>query len=218
MADVIAMVRAEREDLARLLAELTPDQWDHPTLCSRWRVRDVAAHVISYDDLSFPRAVKRRLIDARGSMDRFNAICIDDYANLTNAELAERIRGRTQPRGYMAAFDGTIGLLDAMIHQQDIRRPLRLARTIPHERLRAALQRSLYVPMLCAAWRGRGLRLIATDADWTHGRGAEVRAPGEALLMSLAGRHVAQDALSGPGAHVLLRRLSGAGHGIGPRS
>src|SRR4051794_35589568 len=98
------MVRAEREDLAHLLAELTPDQWDHPTLCSGWRVRDVAAHVISYDDLSFPRAVKRRLVDARGRMDRFNAICIDDYANLTNAELAERIRDRAQPRGYMAAF------------------------------------------------------------------------------------------------------------------
>ena len=31
---------------------LTPEQWDAPTLCTRWRVRDVVAHVISYDELS----------------------------------------------------------------------------------------------------------------------------------------------------------------------
>jgi hypothetical protein len=29
----LAMVQAERNDLAELLAELTPDQWNHHTLC-----------------------------------------------------------------------------------------------------------------------------------------------------------------------------------------
>jgi uncharacterized protein (TIGR03083 family) len=206
------MVCRERQDLARLLAGLTPDQWVHPTLCSRWRVRDLAAHIISYDNLSFAQIAKRRLVDARGSMDRFNAIAIDDYAGLTTAELVDLIGQRAQPRGYMAAFGGTIGLLDAMIHQQDIRRPLGIARVIPPERLRAALQRALYVPLLCGAWRGRGLQLIATDADWRHGRGAAVRAPGEALLMSLAGRPAAFGELSGPGAPALLDRL-GVGRG-----
>ncbi|MGE2714416.1 hypothetical protein ACQI4L_10195 [Mycolicibacterium litorale] len=121
--------------------------------------------------------------------------------------MVDLIRQRAQPRGYMAAFGGTIGLLDAMIHQQDIRRPLGIARIIPPERLRTALQRSLYVPILCSAWRGRRLRLIATDVDWTHGSGPEVRAPGEALLMSLAGRPSVFGELSGPGAPTLLDRL-----------
>jgi len=94
-----------------------------------------------------------------------------------------------------------------MIHQQDIRRPLGRNRTIPAERLRSALQRSLYVPILKTAWRSRGLRLIATDVDWTHGSGPEVRAPGEALLMSLAGRGTALNELAGPGAPILLHRL-----------
>ncbi|MDT5402209.1 MAG: hypothetical protein QOH27_1467 [Mycobacterium sp.] len=151
------MVRAEREDLADLLAELTPVQWTHDTLCAGWRVRDVAAHVISYDDLTVPRFAKRRIVDARCSMDRFNALCIDSYACFTTPDLVDLIHRRAQPRGYMAAFGGTIGLLDAMIHHQDIRRPLGRPRTIPIERLRTALQRSLYVPILCTAWRSRGL-------------------------------------------------------------
>lgn len=204
----VGMVRAEREELAGLLAELTPDQWVQPTLCDQWTVRDLAAHVISYDDLSLAQIAKRRLIDGRGSMDRFNAALVDDYACFATADLVDLVRQRTQPRGYMAALDGTIGLLDAMIHQQDIRRPLGIGRVIPPERLRSALQRSLYVPILCGAWRGRGLQLIATDVNWRHGNGDEVRAPGEALLMCLAGRRAAFGELSGPGTPTLLHRLA----------
>lgn len=94
-----------------------------------------------------------------------------------------------------------------MIHQQDIRRPLGIPRVIRPERLRTAVQRSLYVLILGSAWRGRGLQLIATDLDWRYGSGPEVRAPGEALLMSLAGRSDAFGELSGPGAAIFLRRL-----------
>ncbi|MBV9513123.1 MAG: maleylpyruvate isomerase family mycothiol-dependent enzyme [Mycobacteriaceae bacterium] len=205
--NALDMVRDERQDLANMLSKLAPDQWGHGTLCNRWRVRDVAAHVISYDDLTFPQILKRRILDARGSMNRFNAIGINNYAHLTTAELVELIYRRAYPRGYMAAFGGTIGLLDAMIHQQDIRRPLDIRRTVPAERLYTALQRSLYVPILQTAWRSRGLQLIATDANWTHGSGPVVHAPGEALLMSLAGRSAAFQELGGPGASILLRRL-----------
>jgi uncharacterized protein (TIGR03083 family) len=45
------LARDERADSAALLATLPPPQWLAPTLCARWRVRDVAAHVISYDRL-----------------------------------------------------------------------------------------------------------------------------------------------------------------------
>jgi hypothetical protein len=130
-------------------------------------------------------------------MDRFNALLIDSYARFTTPELIDLIHRRARPRGYMAALEGTIGLLDAMIHQQDIRRPLGMPRSIPAERLEIALERSLYVPMLRAAWRSRGLRLIATDVDWTHGSGLEVRATGEAFLMSLAGRRAAFSEIAG---------------------
>jgi len=42
----------EREDFAELLAGLSQQQWEQPSLCERWRVGDVVAHVLSYDELS----------------------------------------------------------------------------------------------------------------------------------------------------------------------
>ena len=54
--DTMGLARAERADLADLLATLTPEQWDAPTLCTEWRVRDVVAHVFSYEDLEHRRA------------------------------------------------------------------------------------------------------------------------------------------------------------------
>jgi hypothetical protein len=166
----------------------------------------VAAHVISYDDLTALEHVKKLTLDARLNVDRFNALCLHRYASLSLPQLNDAIADHVQPRGYMATFGG-IGLLDAMIHTQDIRRPLGLPRAVPPDRLRTALQRTLYVPIICAAWRSRGLRLIATDAEWTHGKGLEIRASGEVLLMSLAGRRDAFGQLDGPGVPALLSRL-----------
>ena len=40
-------VHRERSALADLLETLRPEEWDHPTLCPGWAVRDVAAHVIA---------------------------------------------------------------------------------------------------------------------------------------------------------------------------
>jgi hypothetical protein len=94
-----------------------------------------------------------------------------------------------------------------MLHQQDIRRALHIPRIIPAERLRTALDFWLYAPTIRGAWRTRGLRLVATDSDWSHGGGPEVQGTGEALLMATAGRGDALKDLSGPGKDKLARRL-----------
>jgi len=46
------LAREEPADLAAFLATLSPRQWQAPTLCAHWRVRDVVAHVVSYDELN----------------------------------------------------------------------------------------------------------------------------------------------------------------------
>ncbi|MGG7379082.1 maleylpyruvate isomerase N-terminal domain-containing protein, partial [Escherichia coli] len=43
------MATAERSDLAGFLGTLTAEQWQAPSLCVGWRVRDVVAHLISFD-------------------------------------------------------------------------------------------------------------------------------------------------------------------------
>ena len=53
------MARDEREGFAAFLDTLTPEQWDSPTLCDKWRVREVAIHTVSYDELSTGGLVRR---------------------------------------------------------------------------------------------------------------------------------------------------------------
>ena len=65
--DTVRLARDERAEFADFLATLTPEQWDGPTLCTRWRIRDVVAHVISYEGLSTVGLVRRFLRGGSGS-------------------------------------------------------------------------------------------------------------------------------------------------------
>lgn len=198
------MASAERADLADLLSTLTPEQWDAPSLCEEWRVRDVVAHVAGYDDLD-RSGLARRFV--RGWIVNTNQVRVEELRALTNAELLERLRSHLVPRGLTAGFGGMIALVDGTIHHQDIRRPLGLPREIPGARLRRVLDATMRNPRL-PAWRvTRGLRLTATDLDWSHGKGREVRGQAEALLMAAAGRPSAVTELEGPGQRVLASRL-----------
>ena len=40
-----ALIAAERRELADVLAGLSAEAWDQPTLCAGWRVREVVAHI-----------------------------------------------------------------------------------------------------------------------------------------------------------------------------
>ncbi|TKG72934.1 maleylpyruvate isomerase family mycothiol-dependent enzyme [Prauserella endophytica] len=201
----MALARAERADLADLLATLTPEQWEVPSLCAGWRVRDVVAHLLSYEELD-GRGLLRRLVRGRFTPGRINAVGLADNGAHDPEELRALLARHLTPRGLTAAFGGRIGLVDGLIHHQDIRRPLGLPREVPAERLRQALPFALYAPVIRGALRARGLRLVATDLDWTHGRGPEVRGKAEALLLAIAGRASVVDELSGEGQAELKRR------------
>jgi hypothetical protein len=54
-----------------------------------------------------------------------------------------------------------------------------------------------------------GLAVLATDADWSVGEGADLRGPISALLLLLTGRTVALHELRSAGASELLVRLGG---------
>jgi uncharacterized protein (TIGR03083 family) len=45
MSDLWKTVAAERGALAEDLAELTDTQWNSPSLCAGWTVRDMIAHM-----------------------------------------------------------------------------------------------------------------------------------------------------------------------------
>ena len=68
---------------AKTSSSSSPDsrrqQWEQPSLCERWRVRDVVAHVLSYDELSRWALVKRF---AKGGFlpNRVNAVGVAEYS------------------------------------------------------------------------------------------------------------------------------------------
>lgn len=200
----MTMARAERADLAEFLATLTPQDWQAPTLCTRWNVKDVVAHVISYEELG-PLGLLKRF--AKGWIVRTNQVGVDEFADLTPQQLLEFLRRHLQPRGLTAGFGGMIALVDGTIHHQDIRRSLDRPREVPPDRLARILPLVPGNPRLGAGRRIRGLRLRATDVDWTHGAGPEVTGPGEALLMAMSGRPAGLADLDGPGLATLSARL-----------
>lgn len=200
------LVVAERLDLLDLLRELTPQEWEAPSLCDGWRVRDVVAHLLSYEGQPVGSLASRAL---RGGLlpDRMNALGVRELAGVSTAELLERFEEHLAPAWPATLFGGRLGLTDTLVHQQDIRRALGRPRTIPGQRVRLALEFALTAPPLRGGWRARGTTLLAEDVRWQHGSGPVVRGPGEAVLMAIAGRAQALADLSGPGVPVLARRL-----------
>ncbi|MDL2080189.1 maleylpyruvate isomerase N-terminal domain-containing protein [Streptomyces sp. GXMU-J15] len=63
------IVDEQRRTLADLLETLTPSEWETPTACGDWRVRDVAAHLTLAPRFSYGDLV-RDWVRARGNMDR----------------------------------------------------------------------------------------------------------------------------------------------------
>lgn len=203
-ADLMAMARAERADLAEFLATLAPQDWAAPSLCAGWSVKDVVAHVISYEELGALGLLKRF---AKGRIVRANQVGVDEFAALTPQQLLDFLRDHLQPRGLTAGFGGMIALVDGTVHHQDIRRALHRPRDVPADRLERILPVVPGNPRLGAGHRIRGLRLRATDIAWTRGDGPEVTGPGEALLMAMTGRPAALADLDGPGLVTLAARL-----------
>ena len=201
----LGMATAERTDLADFLATLTREQWETQSLCERWRVRDVVAHVMSFDGVTLLDMIRRAI---RGRFVHSNQVAVDDLATLSTEHLLDMLRARLRPQGLATTFGGRLALLDVTIHHQDIRRPLGMPRQIPTERLRCVLGDSVLSPELPGWHLSRGLGLAPTDLDWSHGSGPEITGPAEAILMAVAGRRSAIRELAGPGQPILASRLA----------
>ena len=201
---LMELAYAERADLAEFLGTLTPQEWQAQSLCTQWTVKDVVAHVVSYEELSAFGLAKRF---AKGLVVRANAVGVKEYARKTPQELVDFLGRHLQPRGLTAGFGGMIALVDGTVHHQDIRRALGHPRTVPVDRLERILPLVPGNPRLGAGRRIRGLRLRATDLAWEHGDGPEVAGSGEALLMAMTGRPAVVDELAGPGKATLAGRL-----------
>src|ERR1700751_4872503 len=107
MTTPMELARAEREDFAALLDELSPEQWESPTLCAGWRVRDVVAHAFGYDNLG-PAQLVGHFIKGGLMVNRINELRVVELAHSSPEALRDLARSHLQPRGLTAGFGGRI--------------------------------------------------------------------------------------------------------------
>ncbi|MBF6174248.1 maleylpyruvate isomerase family mycothiol-dependent enzyme [Nocardia blacklockiae] len=194
------MLRAERDELVSLLRDLSEAEWETPSLCAGWRVRDVVAH-LQTDAVSLV-TYTGFLVRGRFSVDRVNDVLVRKFAALPTEVLTDRL---AHSAGWFTRTAPGLALSDTFVHQQDIRRPLGRDREVPAERLAAVLTHP--DPFAFPRRYTRGLRYVATDLDWSRGDGPEVRGPGEALALVMVGRAAALADLDGEGVATLRERL-----------
>ena len=209
-----AHIARARRELADLLAGLSPEQWQTPSLCAGWRVRDVAAHVAMTSRPPRLGASVTALVRARGSFNRLNHDLAVEYG-ATPEELVAQLRSRAASRRLPVVTNVHNLLPDVLVHSQDIAVPLGLELDQPGEALRTAADRiwSMGWPFR-AQRRLRGVRLRATDHEWAAGSGAELSGPLSSLLLVMTGRDPGRVAgLAGPGRALLP---GGAPSGEGP--
>lgn len=207
---VWAVVDRERRELADLLEGLSDEQWDVPSLCAGWRVRDVAAH-LTLAHMGPGRAAVEA-VRARGSFDAMVRDTALRRARAPRQELVLALRAMVGSRRRAPGISPLEPLLDVLVHGQDVTLPLGLQRAVPLDAATTVATR-----VWTAGWplsrafsarrRLQGLQLVADDVDWSVGDGPRVEGPVEALLLVLTGRTAAvRHRLRGPGAGLLAGR------------
>jgi uncharacterized protein (TIGR03083 family) len=96
----VAAHAVDVEQLAALdlLSVLDPQDWERPTDCAGWTVRDLMAHMLGqYEGLASTSLMLKRLIRAirrypeLSRLDAINRVQIEDVAALSPAQLLERL-------------------------------------------------------------------------------------------------------------------------------
>jgi len=200
----------ENVDFSAYLNSLDDADWERPSHCEGWRVRDVVGHILYGNEMHLS-TLPFRLAKYGFSSDRSGqAYSIARAEGRTPAELVQAFDDRDPWAGTCRVFPPKLTLLDRLVHHQDIRRALGHPREIPEGRVVAALDAT---PTLGSVFRAKrrtkGLRFDATDIDWTWGDGPTVTGPGEALLMTMLGRAQPLPELSGEGLAEYSSRVRG---------
>jgi uncharacterized protein (TIGR03083 family) len=201
------VVVSQRLAMAEMLAGLSEADWEQPSLCAGWRVRDVAAHVTLIPMAPSPRSLLIDFAKARGNYARFNTVASRRRAARTPTQLVQDLRASAESRSVPWPASPANVMWDILVHAQDIAVPLGIDFPTPPHAGAAAADRiwELRWPFSFGARRWLGpFTLKATDTDWAIGTGPEIAGPISAILLLLTGRvEAAIPRLTGDGARSL---------------
>ncbi len=203
--DIWPVIHAERKALVTDLQPLRDDQWSAASLCGLWTVRDVTAHMTATAKIT-PAAFFAKLLASGFSFERLQAKDISAEKGATPADTLARFEAVVPSVKHPPGPADTM-LGETVIHAEDIRRPLGIRHDYPVDavvRVADFCKRSNLI--IGSKRRITGLRLRATDADWSHGSGPEVSGPVLSLVLAMTGRKAALDDLHGDGVATLRDR------------
>jgi uncharacterized protein (TIGR03083 family) len=187
VTDIQSWVAPTYNGLADLLTAPAVTTWDSPSLCEKWLVRHVVAHVTMPARLT-PAQFGAEMAAAGGDFTVLSdAVALRD-ASLPVAALLDQLRS---PRlhAWQPPGGGEAGALShAVIHSLDVTIALDLRPVAPAEAVTTVLDQ---LAGANGTWFGVDLtdvRLEATDSDWSWGRGQLVRADSGSLVALLSGR------------------------------
>jgi uncharacterized protein (TIGR03083 family) len=203
--DTWPVIQTERKTLVSDLAGLSQDQWSATSLCSDWTVREVLAHMTATAKIT-PAGFFGKMLGSGFSFTRMQAKDIAAEQGGSPADTLARFEAVVPSRKHPPGPSDTM-LGETIVHAQDIRAPLGIQHEYPID---AMVQVADFYKgsnlILGTKRRIEGLRLRATDADWSHGAGPEVAGPMLALLMAMTGRKAALTDLTGDGVSTLRSR------------
>lgn len=208
-----AAVDAHRGEVVALLGSLDDGEWDRPSLCAGWTVRDVAAH-LALQQSGLLDVVKQLRHYRGGGMQGLIHDSARAKAAAPTARLIAEIDAMRGSRRHNFGVTPRETLIDILVHDQDIAVPLGRRLPLPPEPAAEAATRlcdTLDRPTVRGLFRAvpwGAHRLTATDIAWTRGEGPEVRGAIGALLLLVAGRVVALDELTGDGVDSLRAALT----------
>lgn len=196
--DIHELAMAERDRLVTALTHIPEVDWQTPSLCAGWTVRDTVAHLLMPYDLSI-KGLLVGLVRSKLRFDRF----ADTWArqdNRTPDQLLTALNTIDDSRFGGSGVPKVAGLSHLVSHGGDIYRPLGIDHVVDNDAAHIVLdelvgrgRRSLPTGILEAR------RFRATDIDWSHGAGATVSGSAAALIVTLLGRDVALPELNGDG-------------------
>lgn len=190
--DVLRPLVAQRRRLEDTLATLSSDQWEAPSRCAAWNVRDVVAHLAGINPLFVQSALAGLAGDPTRLMRHFDPaatppVMVDAMEQLsseqilelfvsTNADLFATVERFTEAEWSSLAEsppgDVSVRLLmshalwDGWVHERDIVLPLGIAPTVEADEVTASLR---YVAALSPAFAfGAGIEYrgeFAIEAD-----------------------------------------------------
>jgi uncharacterized protein (TIGR03083 family) len=213
--DIWERIRSNRLVLADRLGTLSDTEASSPSWCAGWRVRDVLGHLVHLAEATGASMLGDGL--RAGTPNRTLDKAARRLGERPVPELCDRLRRAADGRFRLPSAPIAVALGEVVVHGNDALRPIGSAFHPGPDDLRAVLDAYGRIARLTfrttapilggrgALPRIRRVRLVATDLDWSVGRGVEVQGKAVDLALLLANRPQVIPSLLGEGKELFAR-------------